>query len=235
MKYLFVIAHCDPKKESTTYSLSKFVKNELEQAGHEVKVVDLIEDGFKECPSKDDFINIGDKPFFYPFLQKNDNLIPLIKEHQQKLLWAENIIVFAPIWFLGLPAVFYSYIQRVFTYGWGYTLGGKRDGMPLFGRRIMFVVGTGAPKPHYLPNESATTIEGILYHVTNTMYYSGLDCKYSFPVFTAPSLKGDDRIKKFAQVSEAVNNIEKRKSLPFEEKHTGNTEVATFSNLQYID
>ncbi len=49
-----------------------------------------------------------------------------VREHQEKVARAEGLIFIAPIYWMGLPAILKGWFERVFAYGFAYTL--TRDG-----------------------------------------------------------------------------------------------------------
>lgn len=235
MKYLLVVAHADPKGESTTYQLCNHSKKALEAAGHEVRVVDLIKDGFLECPSEKDFINIGEGRFDYAALQRPENLSPVIVKQQKNLEWAENVIVFAPIWFYTLPACFTSYVQRVFTEGWGYTIGAKPERQVLAGRSIMFVILTGAGLEVYSHGGRYQSLEALMYPWTYCFWFMGFKVKYTFPMYSAAYLPKEVLDARIPKLVDAVLNVNARKPLPFKPKYDGMDGIEVFAKIQDID
>jgi NAD(P)H dehydrogenase (quinone) len=49
-----------------------------------------------------------------------------VRRHQQKVARAEGLIFIAPVYWMGLPAILKGWFERVFAYGFAYTL--DRDG-----------------------------------------------------------------------------------------------------------
>ena len=49
-----------------------------------------------------------------------------VRRHQQKVARADGLIFVAPVYWMGLPAILKGWFERVFTYGFAYTL--DRDG-----------------------------------------------------------------------------------------------------------
>jgi NAD(P)H dehydrogenase (quinone) len=45
-----------------------------------------------------------------------------VREHQEKVARAEGLIFIAPIYWMGLPAILKGWFERVFAYGFAYTL-----------------------------------------------------------------------------------------------------------------
>jgi NAD(P)H dehydrogenase (quinone) len=45
-----------------------------------------------------------------------------ILEQQRKIAEAQGLVIIAPVWFVGLPAILKGWIERVFTYGFAFSL-----------------------------------------------------------------------------------------------------------------
>jgi NAD(P)H dehydrogenase (quinone) len=109
-----------------------------------------------------DFLIVPEGRFSYGRLQTLDNLIPAIREQQANLLWATHVIVLGPIWFYRFPANLYAYEDRVFTAGWAYNFGVPYEGLALYGRKVLFVITTGAPADFYSHGGPLMSIDGLL-------------------------------------------------------------------------
>ena len=217
MKILEIIAHCNPQEDSSSHKLAFAAKEAFTSKGNEVQIVDLLKDNFTAFPTKDDFIDKAAtaKEFDYFGAGANpDNLIPEIKEQQKKLLWADYIIVYAPVWWYNLPGCLKNYMDRVFTLGFAFDDSKPREQLPLHGKKIMIVITTGAPEEFYSSKGAIASIEGLLYNYTYTFYQVGLDVLRSqgFCRFSPRHPVTPDLIEKFQK---AVLNIEKRPLLNF--------------------
>ena len=235
MKYLILIAHADPKSDSSAHKLAAEAKKTLLEQNHEVRVVDLVKEGFKENASADDFVDIGTGRFSYGGLQKRENLCKTIRDQQANLEWCECLLVFAPIWFYTLPACFLSFMQRVLTNGWGYDFSIPREKLALYGRKAMLVITAGAGPECYSHLGEYQSLEGMLYQTTYCLHGCGFDVKRTFPVYYASELKPEDFAERAKKAAKAVAEISSRPSLPFEEKHEGKDQVELFLHLNDID
>ena len=45
-----------------------------------------------------------------------------VREQQKKIAEAQGLAIIAPVWFVGLPAILKGWIERVFTYGFAFSL-----------------------------------------------------------------------------------------------------------------
>ena len=46
----------------------------------------------------------------------------IVREQQEKVAWAEGLIFVAPVFWMGFPAILKGWLERVFAYGFAYTL-----------------------------------------------------------------------------------------------------------------
>lgn len=101
MNCLIVIAHHN--LSSYNHAILGAIKDELIQAGHQVRVRDLYQLDFQA------------------------NLIPTpgsvqqdVVTEQEHIRWADTMIFIYPTWWANMPAILKGYIDRVFTYGFAY-------------------------------------------------------------------------------------------------------------------
>ena len=217
MKVLEIIAHCNPQEDSSSHKLAFAARDALTSAGHEVQVIDLLKDNLTTFPTRDDFIDKAatTKEFDYFGTGANpDNLIPEIREQQKKLLWADYLIIYAPIWWYNLPGCLNNYFDRVFTLNFAFDASKQREQLPLAGKKAMIVITSGSPESEYSFNGSIASIEGLLYNYTYTLYHIGFDVLRSqgFCRFSPRHPVTPDLIEKFQK---AILNIAKRPLLNF--------------------
>src|SRR5574339_640909 len=71
-----------------------------------------------------------------------------VLNQQRKVARAEALVIIAPIWFVGFPAILKGWIERVFTYGFafGFTPDGwngeMRGHVPLFKHQKALIIST---------------------------------------------------------------------------------------------
>ena len=69
-----------------------------------------------------------------------------VREHQAKVARAQGLIFVAPVWWMGFPAILKGWLERVFAYGFAYTLtpegwAGQLEGrVPLLDQRKGLIV-----------------------------------------------------------------------------------------------
>jgi NAD(P)H dehydrogenase (quinone) len=158
MNVLLVYAHPEPK--SLNGSLKDFAVQRLEAAGHQVRVSDLYAMQWKAPLDAGDSLAPANGTPFHPSLAskhafENGLQSPDIAREQEKLKWADAVILQFPLWWFSMPAILKGWIERVYAFGFAYGVGehsdsrwGNRYGEgTLAGKRAMLMVTTGGGNP----------------------------------------------------------------------------------------
>ncbi len=139
MKILIVYAHYNPK--SFSHALLESVLATLKSnPKHEVVVRDLYALKFNPVLDEADFAA------HHGTRKTPDD----VAEEQKFIAWSDLIVFIYPLWWAGLPAILKGYIDRVYSYGFAYTMlpGGKTEGL-LKGKRVVILGPQGESKEHY--------------------------------------------------------------------------------------
>jgi len=130
MNVLLVYAHPEPK--SLNGSLKDFSVKHLEDAGHVVQVSDLYAMKWKAALDADDSTgrqagarfdpSLDSRRAFENGLQSKD-----IALEQDKLRWADTVILQFPLWWYSMPAIMKGWVERVYAYGFAYGVGEHSD------------------------------------------------------------------------------------------------------------
>lgn len=130
MNVLIVYAHPEPR--SLNGALRDFAVQHLEAAGHAVQVSDLYAMNWKPTLDADDMTERAPGARFDPSrdskhayetgTQRDD-----IAREQQKLKWADALILQFPLWWFSMPAIMKGWIERVYAYGFAYGVGEHSD------------------------------------------------------------------------------------------------------------
>lgn len=187
MNVLLVYAHPEPK--SLNGSLKDFVVRRLEATGHVVQVSDLYAMQWKASLDENDSLDgkLGER--FDPSLDskhayKNGRQSEDIAREQDKLRWADAVILQFPLWWFSMPAILKGWVERVYAYGFAYGVGehsdahwGDRYGEGMMaGKRAMLIVTTGGWESHYGARGINGPIDDILFPIQHGMlYYPGFD------------------------------------------------------------
>lgn len=133
MRCLVVYVHLNP------FSFNHAIKEEvvylLKAKGHEVVVSDLYEIDFNAVLKPED-LN----------LMYEGGVAPDVKTEQDRIRWADLMLFVYPIWWTGFPAILKGYIDRVFTYGFAFSLDANGWVQPLKGKKVLLFSTHGQPE-----------------------------------------------------------------------------------------
>ena len=236
MRFLFIIAHSDDTGASHAHTLVKTGHDAVTKAGHEARVVDLVKTTYKQCGSRDDFIDVPtDKKFNYGALQVRDNLCPAIREQQEHLVWCTHLIVVGPMWWCRYPSCFYSWMERTWTGGWAVDFSKTREQLPLYGKKVLLVMTTGAPCEFY-SRANVASLDALLYPVTFGMSGCGMTVCRSLGIWDTYHMTQEQFEEINQKFGEALLNIEKRPVLQFKDpqKPKETDDLSEFTKLENL-
>lgn len=187
MNVLLVYAHPEPR--SLNGSLRTYTVQHLQEAGHAVEVSDLY--AMKWKPALDAGDDTAGEPgaLFNPSedsriaLQRGTQSADIARE-QDKLRWADAVILQFPLWWFSMPAIMKGWVDRVYACGFAYGVGehsdahwGDRYGEgEMAGKRAMLVVSVGGWAPHYGPRGVNGPIDQLLFPIQHgVLFYPGFD------------------------------------------------------------
>jgi NAD(P)H dehydrogenase (quinone) len=202
MKVLIVYAH--PEPDSLTGALKDVAVEQLRADGHEVRVSDLYAMGWKAHADAADFGVVEETNFMLASGEAfaNGTLSEDIRAEQEKLLWADTVLLHFPLWWFAMPAILKGWVDRVFTCGFAYGAGGTAiprygDGV-LAGRRAMLVVAVGGREPAYSDRGINGPTADLLFPIHHgILYYPGMDVLPPFVVHGAIRVD-DERFEQLA-------------------------------------
>ncbi|BDA50269.1 NAD(P)H dehydrogenase [quinone] 1 [Coccomyxa sp. Obi] len=210
MKVFLVLAH--PESRSLNGSLAKYAVKILEDAGHEVKVSDLYTMKFKAVVDGDDFQeynNVERLNIFKESLHayKNGTQTADVIAEQEKMKWADVLILHFPLWWYGMPAILKGWVDRVYAGGFAYWVGeytpthqSDRFGEgTMAGKRAMCMVTTGGKAEQFSARGIAGPIDDLLWPINHgILYYTGYDVLPPFVTFD--SFPGHVPPERFEQI-----------------------------------
>jgi len=218
MKVLILVAHADPFGHSAIYPFALSAKEALIEMGSEVKFFDLVKEGFDRTATIYDFNSIKNPDdFHYANEQAEDNLIPLIREHQEHVEWCTHMLIFGPMWYFRFPATFYAYFERVFTNGFGYTPTKFVETGPMKGKFAMCITTCGN-KPDFInPKGGLSSIEGLMYHtISGHLRYCGFSVLRSQAFCSVESKNFKENLPELlTKWKKAIMNLHNRPMVPF--------------------
>jgi NAD(P)H dehydrogenase (quinone) len=130
MNYLIIYSHFNTS--SFNHALLEILTDTLGQS-HTVRVRDLYALHFNPVLTEADTADLekGTPP--------ED-----IRTEQELIRWADKLIFVYPIWWSGMPAMLKGYIDRVFAFGFTYTVDENGPRGLLAGKKVHIVNTTGA-------------------------------------------------------------------------------------------
>ncbi len=206
MNILIVSAH--PEPASLTNALRDVAADELRAEGHDVRISDLYALRWKAVVNRQDFPGLTPAerlrvPVASGDAFANGALTEDVVAEQDKLLWADALILAFPLWWFSMPAILKGWIDRVYSYGFAYGVGehserrwGDRYGEGrLAGKRAMLIVTTGGWESHYGPRGINGPIDDLLFPINHgVLFYPGYDVLPPIVVYQADRMD-DDRFR----------------------------------------
>lgn len=200
MKVLLVFAHPEPR--SLNGALRDVAIKELEAQGHEVRVSDLYADGWKSEIDRADFPSLAPDTRLKAAAASGEAfaanaLTEDVRVEQEKLLWADALILQFPLWWFTMPAILKGWVDRVYAFGFAYGVGeqsdkhwGDRYGEgTLAGKRAMLLVTTGGWEEHYAAGGINGPIDDLLFPINHgILYYPGYDVLPPFVAYRVDRL-----------------------------------------------
>ncbi|HSX63501.1 MAG TPA: NAD(P)H-dependent oxidoreductase [Pseudoxanthomonas sp.] len=233
MNILVVYAHPEPR--SLNGSLKDFAVRRLQDNGHAVLVTDLYAMDWKAVLDADDCTDWQQGTRFDPSLASqhafaNGRQRQDIALEQDKLRWADAVVLQFPLWWFSMPAIMKGWVERVYAYGFGYGVGEHSDtrwgdrygeGM-LAGKRAMLVVTAGGWEPHYGPRGINGPIDDLLFPIQHgILYYPGFDVLPPFVVYRTGRIDESRFAEIRGQLGQRLDNLWNTAPIPFRPQNSG--------------
>ncbi|MEA9390012.1 NAD(P)H-dependent oxidoreductase [Acerihabitans sp. TG2] len=234
MNVLIVYAHPEPR--SLNGSLLNFAVKRLEDAGHSVQVSDLYAMQWKAALDADDSVvdrlagqrfdpSLDSRRAFEQGTQSQD-----IAREQEKLRWADAVILQFPLWWFSMPAILKGWVERVYACGLAYGVGehsdthwGDRYGEgAMAGKRAMLVVTTGGWESHYSPRGINGPINDILFPIQHgILYYPGFDVLPPMVIYHTSRIDSERYTEVCDLLGQRLDNLANTAPIPFRRQNTG--------------
>ncbi|WP_409494801.1 NAD(P)H-dependent oxidoreductase [Amycolatopsis sp. cmx-11-12] len=230
MKVLWVVAH--PEQRSLNSALREEGVHALTEAGHSVQVSDLYAMKWKAVVDRDDFTDGLDERFVVPnalvAAYNAGTAAPDILAEQEKIAWADTLVVQFPLWWQGMPAILKGWFDRVFAMGFVMDTRPHPGATPRYGqgelegKRALAVVTTGHGAESYGPRGINGPIDQILFPLLHgTLWYAGMSVLPPVVVHRAGWMPEEKYPAAAALVRERVLAIEETAPLPFRYQNHG--------------
>ncbi len=231
MKVLWLFAHPDQR------SLSGALKTEglrtLESHGHQCRVSDLYAMKWNpvvDAPDYDhdptDRLLVGEAS---ERAYANGHLSPDIAAEQQKLTWADTLIIQFPLWWYGMPAILKGWFDRVFVKGFAFGLTDPATGRPrrygdgrLTGKRAMVITTAGARAATLGPRGVNGDLNDLLFPLQHgTLWYTGISVVPPLLIPSADRATPTAYGTAAARLRERLHTLPTTEPLPFRHQNTG--------------
>jgi len=233
MKILLVFAH--PEQRSLSAALRDVAVRELQANGHEVRISDLYAGNWKSEIGRADFPSLAPEARLRVAAASGDAfaahaLTEDVKAEQEKLLWADVLILQFPLWWFTMPAILKGWVDRVYAYGFAYGVGehsdtrwGDRYGEGvLAGKRAMLIVTAGGWEEHYSSRGINGPIEDLLFPINHgILYYPGYDVLPSFVAYRVDRLDEAGFADVAGRLRERMRDIAVTPPIPYRRQNGG--------------
>lgn len=237
MNVLLVYAHPEPR--SLNGSLKDFSVERLQDAGHAVRVSDLYAMKWKALLDADDSTDRQTDARFDPSLDskrafKNGRQSADIALEQDKLRWADAVILQFPLWWFSMPAILKGWVERVYAYGFGYGVGEHSDARwgdrygegTLAGKRAMLIVTAGGWESHYGPRGINGPMEDVLFPIHHgILYYPGFDVLPPFVIYRTDRMDAARFSDTRDALGQRLDDLWKTSPIPFRPQNAGAYEI----------
>ncbi|MCO6055745.1 NAD(P)H-dependent oxidoreductase [Pseudomonas sp. MOB-449] len=237
MNVLIVFAHPEPR--SLNGALRDFAVQRLEAAGHQVQVSDLYAMGWKATLDADDHLDYQPNVPFSPSGDSrqafaNGRQSDDIAREQEKLRWADALILQFPMWWFTMPAILKGWVERVYAYGFAYGVGehsdsrwGNRYGEgSLAGKRAMLIVTTGGWDSHYSSRGINGPIDDLLFPIQHgILHYPGFDVVPPFLVYRTSRMDEARFSAVREELGQRLDNLWQATPIPYRKQNAGDYEI----------
>lgn len=237
MNVLLVFAH--PEPQSLAASLRDVAIHDLQAAGHAVRVSDLYAMNWKSAVDRADF------PLLPPDQRLKvaaasgaafaaDALTDDVRAEQEKLQWADALILQFPLWWYSMPAILKGWVDRVYSYGFAYGVGehsdrhwGDRFGEGRFaGKRAMLIVTTGGWEEHYSERGINGPIDDLLFPINHgILYYPGFDVLPPFVAYRVDRLDAADFGAMAGALRDRMRTLATAAPIPYRRQNGGDYQI----------
>jgi NAD(P)H dehydrogenase (quinone) len=240
-RVLIVYAH--PEPASLNGALKDAMREHLLARGHEVEVSDLYAQNWKASVDGDDFpLRDAAAKLVVPADSRrafsSDSLTDDVRREQDKLRWADAVILQFPLWWFSMPAILKGWVDRVYAYGFAYGVGehsdrrwGDRYGEGrMAGKRAMLSVTAGGWEEHYGPRGINGPIDDMLFPINHgVLHYPGFEVMPSFVVYRTDRMGEDQFAGVRERLIQRLDGLWTDAPIAFRQQNAGDYEVPSMT------
>ncbi|MCP2234443.1 NAD(P)H dehydrogenase (quinone) [Prauserella halophila] len=152
-----------------------------------------------------------------------------IAAEQDKLRWAEAVVLQFPLWWLGPPAILKGWLDRVLVHGFGFgvtdpvtgTVRRYGDG-ELAGKRGLVVTTIGARESSFGPRGIHGHLDDVLFPLHHGVFwYTGMEALPPLAVYGADRADEPAAAGALARLRRRLAGLATEEPLPFRSEHGG--------------
>ncbi len=130
---LIIQGHPDISHDHLCHALAASYEKGARESGYEVKTICIANIDFPLLRTNEDFYSSGP--------------VPVIKQCQQDIRWANHLVIFYPLWMGSMPALLKAFFEQVFRPGFAMEPvdGGRKWVQLLKGKSAHIIVTMGMP------------------------------------------------------------------------------------------
>lgn len=241
MNILIVFAHPEPR--SLAASLRDVAIAALEAAGHTVRVSDLYAMGWKPHLDRADFPALATDERLRVAAASGaafaaGDLSADVMAEQEKLLWADGVILQFPLWWYAMPAILKGWVDRVYSYGFAYGVGehsdrhwGDRFGEGrLVGKRAMLIVTAGGWREHYGSRGVNGPIDDLLFPIQHgVLFYPGFAVLPPFVAYRVDKLDNAGFADLSAALRDRMRSFDRTPPISFRKQNGGDYDIPSLT------
>lgn len=233
MNVLWIFAH--PESRSLNGALRDAGLHALDELGHRTRESDLYSMGFNPVLDRAEF-DVSSRLLVGAAQQRaydNGTLPRDIRVEQEKLEWADAVVLQFPLWWFGPPAIMKGWLDRVLVQGFGFgvkdSAGRTRrygDG-GLAGKRGLVVTTVGAREASFGPRGIHGHIDDVLFPLLHaTFFYTGMDAVDPYVVYGAGRLDDAGFHAASSELRKRLELLPVQEPIPFRAENSGDYDDA---------
>lgn len=239
MNVLIVFAH--PERTSLNGALLDVAVRELEAQGHKVQVSDLYGMHWKSAVDRADFPDLAPGERLRVASASSQafaahDLTDDVRAEQEKLLWADTVILQFPLWWFAMPAILKGWIDRVYACGFAYGVGehsdkrwGDRYGEGVMaGKRAMLIVTAGGWPEHYSARGINGPIDDLLFPINHgILFYPGFTVLPPFVAYRVDRLDSQKFENVADELRERMRTLKTIAPISYRNQNDGDYQIPT--------
>jgi NAD(P)H dehydrogenase (quinone) len=232
MRLLWIFAH--PESRSLSGALRDDALRELDRLGHDHRSSDLYAMKWKATVDADDFTHHEpDAPLVVGaaslHAHRTGTLSADIRAEQDKLDWADTVVLQFPLWWGGMPAILKGWFDRVFVKGFAYGVTDPDDRRTLrygegllAGKRALVVVTAGSGQPALGPRGVNGQLDHLLFPLLHgTLWYTGMSVLRPHMVYRADRVGPREYDEAAARLRDRLAALQHDEPIPYRFQNGG--------------